>query len=66
MRVKVNGKEYIIPDGLTVRGMLSYFKINENFVAVERNKEIVPKKEWDNVYVNENDVFEIVTFVGGG
>jgi len=66
MRVKVNGKEYVIPDGLTVRGMLSYFKINENFVAVERNKEIVPKKEWDNVYVCENDVFEIVTFVGGG
>lgn len=66
MRVRVNGKDYDIPDGLTVKGMLAYFKINEAFVAVERNKEIVPKKDWDFVFVCEGDVFEIVTFVGGG
>jgi len=46
--------------------MLDFFKINKNFVAVERNKEIVKKNDWENTKVFEGDVFEIVTFVGGG
>jgi sulfur carrier protein len=66
LRVKVNGKDYDIPEGLTVSSMLDFFKINKNFVAVERNKEIVKKNDWENTKVFEGDVFEIVTFVGGG
>lgn len=66
MRIKVNGKEYEIPEGLTVLEMLDFFKINRNYVAIERNKEIVSRKDWENVLVCEGDVFEIVTFVGGG
>ncbi|MCX7770640.1 MAG: sulfur carrier protein ThiS [Proteobacteria bacterium] len=66
MRVKVNGKEYELPENLTVLQMLNFFKINHNFVAVERNKEIVSRKDWENVKVCDGDVFEIVTFVGGG
>lgn len=66
MRIKINGKEYDLPEGLTISGMLDFFKINKNFVAVERNKEIVSRKDWECVIVCEGDVFEIVTFVGGG
>lgn len=66
MRIKVNGKEYDVPEGLTVSDLLDFFKINKNFVAVERNKEIVSKKDWDKVMICEGDIFEIVTFVGGG
>lgn len=66
MRIKVNGKEYDVPEGLTVSNLLDFFKINKNFVAVERNKEIVSKKDWDKAIICEGDIFEIVTFVGGG
>lgn len=66
MRIKVNGKDYEVPEGLTVSLMLEFFKINKNYVAVERNKEIVSRKDWEYVMVCEGDVFEIVTFVGGG
>ena len=35
-------------------------------VAVERNREIVPRSTLEEVAVNEGDAFEIVHFVGGG
>lgn len=66
MNIKINGETKNIPEGLTVRGLINYFKINEAFVAVERNKEIVTKSMWDEVLIKEGDSFEIVTFVGGG
>ncbi len=62
----MNGKDYEVPAGLTVSQMLDFFKINKDHVAIERNKEIVPKKDWENILICEGDIFEIVTFVGGG
>lgn len=35
-------------------------------VAVERNREIVKRDTWDSTIIHENDVFEIIEFVGGG
>lgn len=35
-------------------------------VAVERNREIVKRETWDSTIIHENDVFEIIEFVGGG
>ena len=35
-------------------------------VAVERNKSIVPRAEHANTSIQEGDVIEIVSFVGGG
>ena len=35
-------------------------------VAVERNGEIVPKRQYDSVILTAEDRLEIVSFVGGG
>jgi thiamine biosynthesis protein ThiS len=35
-------------------------------VAVEHNKEIVPRSQWPQVHVANGDHLEIVHFVGGG
>jgi len=35
-------------------------------VAVERNREIVRRETRETQFVQAGDVFEIVTFVGGG
>lgn len=66
MIVKINGKETTIPDNITVTELLSFLKIKQNYVAVELNKEIVKRSNWDSTNIKENDQIEIVTFVGGG
>ena len=35
-------------------------------VALELNGEIIPKSEFENLILKENDKAEIVSFVGGG
>ncbi|HDZ5064898.1 TPA: sulfur carrier protein ThiS [Campylobacter jejuni] len=36
------------------------------FIALELNGEIIPKSEFENLILKENDKVEIVSFVGGG
>ena len=38
----------------------------KNKIAVEINGEIIPKKDYETVQIKENDVIEVVSFVGGG
>lgn len=39
---------------------------SEQRIAVERNEAIVPKAEYGTVRLEDGDVIEIVSFVGGG
>jgi sulfur carrier protein len=66
MKIKINGEQQEIPDGLSVRAMLDHLGMNGGRVAIERNLEILPRSEWTGTLVQTNDSFEIVHFVGGG
>jgi sulfur carrier protein len=66
MQVTVNGNVQIVPDGLTVRGLLEHLGMTEGPVAVERNRDVVPRAEHTKVALSNDDVLEIVHFVGGG
>jgi sulfur carrier protein len=66
MKIKINGEQQEIPDGLSVRAMLDHLGMNGGRVAIERNLEILPRSEWTGTLVQANDSFEIVHFVGGG
>lgn len=66
LRVTVNGEEREIPEGLTVRGLIELFGLTSGPVAVERNREVVPRAEHASTALRDRDVIEIVHFVGGG
>lgn len=66
LRITVNGAASECPEGLSVEQLLEHLKLPAARVAVERNREIVPRGARERVPVREGDVFEIVTFVGGG
>lgn len=65
MKVTVNGAPREVPDGLTVRALVAHLGV-EGPVAVEVNREIVPRAEHDARRVESGDALEIVHFVGGG
>ncbi|MEO8362278.1 MAG: sulfur carrier protein ThiS [Vicinamibacteria bacterium] len=64
--ITVNGTASSCPAGLTVEGLLRNLGLPLARVAVERNREIVRRDLREAVLVQPGDVFEIVTFVGGG
>jgi thiamine biosynthesis protein ThiS len=64
--ITINGERREIPDGLNVAGLLDHFGMASGRVAIERNFDILPRGQWQQTAVQENDSFEIVHFVGGG
>lgn len=66
MRLTVNGKAREVPEPLTVRGLVELLGLTDGPVAVERNREVVPRAEHASTALAEGDVLEVVHFVGGG
>jgi sulfur carrier protein len=55
-----------LPQGMTIKELLEYLKINTTMVAVELNREIVPRSDHPSRNLSPGDQIEIVHFVGGG
>ena len=66
MRISVNGRWRETEDGSTVADLLASLSLEPARVAVERNKQLVPRKHHAETALAEQDDLEIVTLVGGG
>ncbi len=66
MEVIINGNAQTVPDDLTVKDLVAHLGLGGGPVAVEVNREIVPRAEHANRKVASGDTIEIVHFVGGG
>lgn len=66
MNLFLNGEATEAPDGATVGEFLRLLAMPEKGVAVERNREIVPKSLYASTRLADGDRLEIVQFVGGG
>ena len=66
MQVLVNGEMREVPAGTTVRGLVELLGLTDGPVAVERNREVVPRAQHPSTELGAGDVIEIVHFVGGG
>jgi len=66
LHVVVNGEERAVLEGTTVAGLLADLGLARQHVAVEANREIVPRAEHESRVLASGDHLEIVTFVGGG
>ncbi len=66
IKIKINGKIKTIIDQLTLAKLITDLKIPLNKIAIELNKEIVNKKKINKIKIKDNDVIEIVHFIGGG
>jgi thiamine biosynthesis protein ThiS len=66
LKLRINGNEREVSDGLTVSGLLEDLEIAPARVAVEVNMNIIKKIHYGDHLLKEGDSVEIVNFVGGG
>ncbi len=66
MDITLNGEKKIVPDDITVSGLLDFLKIQRQRVAVELNEMIVKKDRYDTTVLKQGDFLEVVSFMGGG
>lgn len=64
--VVINGQPRTVGIGTTVAMLLVELGLGERRVAVERNREIVPRAHHATTELAAGDRLELVTFVGGG
>ena len=66
LTLTVNGDPLTFPVRLTVAALVSELGLDVRKVAVELNREIVPRSTYTAVLLASGDVLEIVHFIGGG
>lgn len=62
----VNGETRTLDEGTTVLALLATLDLAGRRVAVELNRELVRRAEFDRRVIRDGDHVEIVHFVGGG
>jgi len=66
MTVQINGEAREFSSPLSLASLLEQMGLKADRVAVELNRNIVPRDQWAATGLNEGDQLEIVHFVGGG
>ena len=66
MRIFVNGESREFSAGLLLSELLNLLELPLQRIAVELNREVVRRADWDTKVLNDEDRVEIVHFVGGG
>ena len=66
MRVQINGEWQELPDAMSVAALLEARSLQPRRVAVELNRQILPRARYGETVLRDNDALEIVTLVGGG
>ncbi len=69
MKVMINGEERDfaeVPAPMTLATLVELLGMKADRVAVELNRDIVPRDRWADTMLNEGDHLEVVHFVGGG
>ena len=64
--IVVNGEDRRTLAQSTILSLLEHLSLNPARVAVERNREIVARSRFSDIWLADGDRIEIVQFVGGG
>jgi thiamine biosynthesis protein ThiS len=66
MRLTINGADREFSSVPTLAALLQQLEMKPDRVAVELNRELVPRAQWAATPLRDGDKLEIVHFVGGG
>jgi sulfur carrier protein len=66
LQVYINGKVKEIPDALTLSELVILLELPATRIAVEVNRAVVRRVDWEKILLANEDRVEIVHFVGGG
>ena len=66
MTLLVNGQERSVADGATLADLVRELDLTGKPIAIERNREVVPKVRFAETSLKDGDRLEIVSLVGGG
>ncbi len=66
IKIIINGIAQEIPNEVNIIELLESFSLPKERIAIELNKQVVRKKDWENIKITDADRIEVIHFVGGG
>jgi sulfur carrier protein len=67
MKISINGNlKELNGNNVTISALIVTLNLTGKRLAIEKNGEIVPRGQFDEVHVSDGDQLEIVGAVGGG
>jgi thiamine biosynthesis protein ThiS len=66
VKIHVNGESREFADGLTLESLVTALSLDPTRVAIELNRSVVRRNQWESTILDDGDHVEIVHFVGGG
>ncbi len=66
LQIVVNGQPRDVGEKTTVAQLLDQMQLDNRHLAVERNRQLVPRTQHAQTLLAEGDQLEVVTLVGGG
>jgi len=64
--ITLNGEPYRLDGEVRLSVLIAALKMRPTRIAVELNREVVPKADYDKTILKAGDELEIINFVGGG
>lgn len=66
MNVKINGQTHTFNDNITLENIINELNITINSIVAEVNGQVITKEKFSNTIIKDNDIIELIKFVGGG
>ena len=66
MQVYVNGESTELTEGISLADLITQLDFPSQRIAVEHNRTVVRRSQWESTVLADGDRIEIVHFVGGG
>lgn len=66
VKLRLNGDFIEVREGMKLSELLGELELPDTRIAVELNKDVVRRNDWGETVLRNEDVLEIVHFVGGG
>ncbi len=64
--IQLNGASYVIEGDARLTTLIETLKMKPTRIAVELNREVVPRANYSEITLREGDELELINFVGGG
>ncbi len=66
MKISINGKNHTLTEPTSLKQLVSELEFEDKRLAIEVNQAIVPRGEYADFLLKDDDKVEIVHAIGGG
>jgi thiamine biosynthesis protein ThiS len=66
LRILINGESKEFDEGISLSTLIELLELPPQRIAVELNREVIRRADWNITVLRNEDRLEIVHFVGGG